>query len=351
MSWPIVKFVLGLVLAISTLGDVFDTVVVPGENRGPLTISRRILLATLPVWRWAGRRERIPASFAPVVLAVSFVTWMLLLNLAFGLMAAALPAAFDPALSSLPQALYVTGSGMATLGLSHTEATGPARWIVLAAGFSGLAVMTMSVSYLLAVQGSIAERDAGILKLTTISGQPPSGLAILERCAELNLHDYVPQMLHDGREWCARVRQSHGSHPALIYFRSRGAGTGWPAALGALIDLALTVEFLVEEPQWRGLAVLLREEGECMAETLIKIVGLPFGARPPSADEVELLRSRLAAAGYPLRADTDCAGFIAQRARRVAHVSTMAAHLGVEAAPLVPDVRSRPLMDLDVVGA
>src|SRR3954467_2096885 len=50
-------------------------------------------------------------------------------------------------------------------------------------------------------------------------------------------------------------------HPPLIYFRSVGPGPGWPAALGALLDLALIVEHWLDTPGIRGLAILLREGG------------------------------------------------------------------------------------------
>jgi hypothetical protein len=336
MAWRIIEFALGLTLASAALSDVFNTVVVPGRNRSLLTVARRLLLVALPIWRWTRRRRGLAANFAPFVLVASFVIWMLLLMMAFGLMAHAFGSAFDPPLSSFPQALYMTGSGLVTLGLSETTARGPARWIVLAAGFCGLAVMTMAVTYLLEVQNVLADRDAGILKLTLPSGRPPSGLALLERYAELDLRDEVPQVLRDGRDWCARVQQSHAAHPSLIYFRSRGEEASWPAALGLLVDLALMVEFLIDAPRWRGLAVLLREEGELLTESLAQLVGLPQTSQPPSGEHIEILLSRLAQAGYPLRADPDRQGFSARRGRHAAFAASMAAHLGTVEAPLIP---------------
>jgi hypothetical protein len=333
----IVKFGLGLVLAVGTLRDVFDTVVVPGESRGALKAARRIVFATLPLWRWSRRgRGGIATSFAPFALVASFVVWMLLLTFGFGLMAHALRDSFQPRLPSFPQALYVAGSALVTVGQSEGNPVGSARWLSLAAGFCGLAVMTMAVTYLLEVQGSIAARDAGILKLYTSSGEPPSGLALLERYAELGCVDQIPLVLRDGRDWCATVLQSHAAHPSLIYFRSRGTGSGWPATLGALMDLALTIEMLLDAPQWRGSAVLLREQGGRMAQTLIELVGLDHGPAPPSAEEVEALLSRLAAAGYAIRETPDREGFCAQRGRYAGCTSRMAQHLAGEQSPLIP---------------
>lgn len=337
MALKLVELFAGLILAIVTLRDVFDTVVVPGESRGTLKIARRLVFATLPIWRLARRNKPgVSTSFAPFVLVGSFVIWMLLLTLAFGTMTHALREDFQPALPSFLQAVYVAGSGLVTVGLSETDATGSARWVLLGSGFCGLAVMTMAVTYLLEVQASISARDAGILKLTTSAGEPPSGLGLLERYAELDMPDQVPQVLSDGRDWCAMVLQSHAAHPSLIYFRTTGAAAGWPATLGALMDLGLMIETLLDKPDWRGPAVLLREEGDQMADTLAKMIGTAATSPSTSRQEVDALRARLSDAGYPVRRDPDYDRFITLRARHTGCTSGMAAHLGASEAPLIP---------------
>ena len=117
---------------------------------------------------------------------------------------------------------YIVGSSLVTVGLAESNPTGFARWIVLGAGFCGLAVMTMAVTYLLEVQGSVGpERDIGIIKLNTSAGEPPSAVALLRAIRG-------PSVTGEGcrgpprkaRDWCATVRQSHSNHPSLIYFQS-----------------------------------------------------------------------------------------------------------------------------------
>ena len=171
-----ILFLFGLSLALLTLRDVIDTVVVPGRTGGLLSVLRRIIRLSLPLWRAARRREQgVSTSFAPFALVQAFVVWMLLLTFGFGLMVRALASSFEPALPSFGQALFVAGSGLVTVGLSETDATGLARWVVMSSGFFGLAVVTLAVTYLLQVQGATSSRDAGILKLTTSAGRPPSG--------------------------------------------------------------------------------------------------------------------------------------------------------------------------------
>ncbi|MEA3001583.1 MAG: hypothetical protein QOH81_371 [Sphingomonadales bacterium] len=338
MTFRIAEFCLGIALAAVTLRDVFDTVVVPGASDASLRIARRLVRLLLPLWKLMRRSGRgLSTTFAPVILVSSFVSWMLLLDIAFGLMAHGLGAWFDPPLTSFPQAMFVVGSGLVTVGSAATEATGGARWIILGAGFCGLAVMTMAVTYLLEVQSSIARRDSGILKLKTSAGEPPSALGLLEKYAAIGNQAELPHVLRDGRDWCATVRQSHGAHPSLIYFRSSGTGAGWPGALGALLDLALVVELLLDMPDLRGLAVLLREDGAQMAAELGALIELQ--PRPEAVREEELgeMRTRLAAAGYRLQDGPDHSRFDGCHDAYGGWVNALADHLGRPPAPLIPE--------------
>ena len=66
----------------------FETVVVPGGSSASLQVTRRLGMLLLAVWKLLrGRRRGISGAFAPLVLVSSFVIWMALLALAFGLMA------------------------------------------------------------------------------------------------------------------------------------------------------------------------------------------------------------------------------------------------------------------------
>src|SRR6187551_1018671 len=87
MALDIVLILLGVALAWLTLRDVFDTVVVPAGNRGLLQVTRRIGGSLLILWKTVrGKRRGISFSFAPLVLVSSFLVWMSLLSIAFGLM-------------------------------------------------------------------------------------------------------------------------------------------------------------------------------------------------------------------------------------------------------------------------
>ena len=324
----------GLYLAGLTLRDVCETVVVPGGSRGSLKLVRRLARGTLPLWKHV-RNGPIGVNFAPAIMLGAFIGWMLLLVLAFGLMLQGVADAFTPPLDGFGEALYAAGSALGTIGVGNGQAHGAARVVLVLAGLCGLAVMTMAVTYLLEVQSNIAHRDNGVLKITTTTGHPPSALGLLERYATLEIRDDLAEVLRNSRDWCAGVLQSHASHPSLIYFRSAGTGSGWPATLGAMVDLSLIIEHLLEAPHLRGPAVLLREQAARLAKEVVSLLSLaPLQAAPTRA-EVHALCDRLRAAGYPVRAEVDVERFIAARAGDVGCIDALSDHLGTRPAPLL----------------
>lgn len=329
MALDIFLFVVGLILAGMVLKDVFDTVVVPGGSRTSLRVAHRLVVVMLPVWKqFRGRRRGLSTAFAPFILVSSFVMWMALLAIAFGLMAYALRADFEPHLRGFGDGVYLAGSALVTVGLSQVNPIGFGRWVIMGAGFCGLAVMTMAVTYLLEVQNSVSRRDTGIIKLNTSAGQPPSALTLLERFAALRNRQALREVLEESRTWCATVRQSHATHPSLIYFQSVGTGSGWPAALGAALDLGLIAEHLIDDDSLYGPAVLLREEGARMARELALMVSVEPQPVETAIVELEQLEKRLQSSGYGLRSTRNLEAMASQRGDHMSCVNALAEHLG-----------------------
>lgn len=336
MTLDALFFIIGLILATMTLLDVFETVIVPGGSRASLRVAKRLVWAILPLWKSVrGRRHGLSGSFAPLVLVLCFFTWMALMAFGFGLMAYAARADFKPPLHSLFDAIYIVGSSLVTVGLSESNPAGLARWIVLGAGFCGLAVMTMAVTYLLEVQGSVSKRDIGIIKLNTSAGEPPSAVTLLQRFAAIGNRGELVDVLREGRDWCATVRQSHSNHPSLIYFQSVGTGAGWPAALGALLDLALLSEHCLDDQSLRGPAVLLRDEGTRMARELARVISVKPCDVPTDEPELRQAVEQLRNSDYGICAEVSVAIMSEQRRVYRCCVDALASHLGKPTTVLV----------------
>jgi hypothetical protein len=336
MALNIGFFIVGLVLAAMVLKDVFETVVVPGGSRASLKVTHRLVIVFLPVWkRIRGRRRGLSTAFAPFILVSCFVIWMALLAIGFGLMAYSFRSDFQPPLKTFGDAAYLVGSSLVTVGLSKANPAGFGRWVVLGAGFCGLAVMTMAVTYLLEVQSSIARRDIGIIKLNTSAGTPPSALTLFERFAALRNQAALRKVLEESRDWCATVRQSHSSHPSLIYFQSIGTGAGWPAALGTVLDLGLIAEHLLDDDSLYGPAVLLREEGARMARELALMINVTPIPSKTQVVELQQLAKRLAQSGYCVAKATNLEAMAQQREQHMSCVDAIAEHLGRTTTSLV----------------
>ncbi|HEY7960253.1 MAG TPA: hypothetical protein VID20_09360 [Sphingomicrobium sp.] len=339
MRLNIFLFLVGIIIAGMTLLDVFETVVVPGGSRASLKVARRLVFLLLPLWKlMRGKRHGLSGTFAPLVLVLSFVIWMAFMAIGFGMMAYAARADFEPPLRSLFDGIYIVGSSLVTVGLSQSNPTGLARWVVLGAGFCGLGVMTMAVTYLLEVQGSVSKRDIGIIKLNTSAGEPPSAITLLQRFAAIGNEAELIRVLRDGRDWCATVRQSHSNHPSLIYFQSVATGSGWPAALGALLDLALLSEYCLDDQSLRGAAVLLRDEGTRMARELAQVINLQPCEVRPDVPELKQATVQLRSSGYALRDDCNLEIVSQQRTQYRSCVEALANHLGKPTAMLVRQV-------------
>lgn len=336
MAFKIILFLAGMVIVTMTLRDIFETVVVPGGSRASLKVAKRLVWALLPLWKAGrGKFRGLSSAFAPLVLVLSFVIWISLLAAGFGLMAFAMRTHFQPPLKSIPDSIYMVGSSIITVGVSEENALGAARWLILAAGFCGLGAMTMAVTYLLQVQSSIARRDIGIIKLNTSAGDPPSALTLLLRFASIDHVEELGAILREGRSWCAAVRQSHGNHPSLIYFQSVSAGSGWPAALAALLDLALIVERMFEDHSLSGAAMLLRQEGTHMARELAHVARVKPAGSGCSEAELRQVAAQLREAGYALVDDLNFSVIADQQAVYRSCVDALAEHLGKPTAPLV----------------
>jgi hypothetical protein len=339
MATDILLFLVGFFLAGMTLMDVFETVVVPGGSRASLKVANRLVWILLPLWKSVrGKRHGLSGAFAPLVLVLSFTIWIALLALGFGMMAYGIRDHFKPPLQSIPDSIYMVGSSIVTIGVTEQDALGVGRWIILAAGFCGLAVMTMAVTYLLEVQGSVSERDIGIIKLNTTAGEPPSAVTLLQRFAAIDNESEIGSVLRDSRDWCATVRQSHSNHPSLIYFQSIVTGTGWPAALGAMLDLALLSEFCLDRRELRGPAVLLREEATRMARELAAVIGLDPDNTDGEEAALKQAAEQLRAAGYRTRDDADFGNIAEMRAEYLSCVKALAHHLGKPSSVLVRQI-------------
>ncbi len=243
----------GLVLVALSLNDLFQSVIVPravARRFRPSSYQTRWLWALWPkiAWRIHPRnddhREDLLAIFAPLNLVITLALWSLILLVGYALMFFALRDDVRPEITSFAQALYFAGTSFFTIGFGdYVGAGGVTHLISLAAGASGLAVVSTTTAYLFALFGSFQAREAFVVNTGARAGAPPSGVGLLAISGYVGTMDSLPDVMRDAQQWCATLMETHLAYPMLAYFRSSHDNESWVGTLGTLLDastLALT---------------------------------------------------------------------------------------------------------------
>jgi hypothetical protein len=338
----IAETLVGLALVAVVLADVFRSLVVPRPSARTLRLgpwiaigAMRGVLRLTRQWRRPQRHELLGA-LGPALLVAELLIWVAVLILGFGLLLDGLRSDFKQ-VDSLADAAYIAASAMFTLGLpSGFEATGPARIVVAIAALSGLGVVTLTVTFLLAIQGALTEREKLVLRLRARTGPHPSGLVILLAHARLG-EEHPPTLVEffgGWEEWSAAVLLTHRAFPILCYFRSTDPDCEWLAALGAVLDASALLIALDAE---RGTehATLCHRIGSRLAADLAR----QFKLRPdwsPELDEAAFraAAARLREAGFGVRAAPDASWqrFSTLRAAYAPPLAALSDRFGVEPA-------------------
>ena len=340
--WQVAEPVIGGLVILLVMADVFTTILVPGPVGGRLRVILAVRSASLPLWRLAARRRhdgdtRPNNGFAPATLALTFGAWMLLLLGGFGLLFHAAGALFKPHIVSFSDAAWVAGSSLLTLGVSEFDAQGLARWLILASALSGFSALTASVTFMLQIQSALHQREPAVMTLVGVAGVPPSGVRILQSFAALNDRGELGRFFHEWRNWAASTLHTHLSYPVLSYYRSIDARNDWIAALEAVLDAA-TLIMIASDDRAAGAATLMHRTGSRTAKQLRELFGVIAPDIPASIERAEAAIALLRRAGYVGGGDDPVAAqrFLALRSDYAREVEALAMHLGANRATLLP---------------
>ena len=331
------------------LYDVFETVVVPRRTESKWRLAPPLLLLLWPIWRRIGlritpawRREDFLGTFAPFVIVLVLVVWVMALILGFGMAFHALHHELEPPPREFKTALYAAGTALLTIGygdiVPHSTL---ARVIALLAGAAGLAVMALVISLAFNLYGSFSRREVLVLLLDARAGVPPSGVTLLQTYGEKRIVGQLGPLFNQYEAWTAELLDSHLAYPMLPFFRSSHDGQSWVSALGAVLDAATLLTTAVnpsadETEDWR----VSRAAAEMMyhigCHALIDLTQLRMSpklkkrALGPGIErsEFETACRELAAAGYPaVCSDEAWRAFSEQRGAYAEHLNLIAAYL------------------------
>jgi ABC-type multidrug transport system fused ATPase/permease subunit len=303
----VIEVLFGLFLIGYVAWDVFNTVALPRPTPSVYRLARNLTRWSWRAWRWQAnrmsgqRRERWLGGFAPLLVLVLLVAWVLVLIVGFALIDLAYGTDFAPAIDSFGTAFYAAGTGLMTIGFGDIVPTAMlTRLIVIASAGLGLGTVALVITYLFSLYGSFQRREVLVTTLDARAGAPPSGVALLETCQRAELLDELPELFAAWERWAAEVLDSHVAYPVLGYFRSSHDNESWIASLGAMLDAAVLLLTTVEG-QPRGRAEMLIAIGVHLVEDVSNFFGFANDGRVGvERAEYDAARERLEAAGFPL---------------------------------------------------
>ncbi len=326
-------FVAGLIIVLIVLFDVFQTVVLPRPTPATFRPSAVLIVAAWVATHWlamrsrtAGRRELVLGTFAPFMVVILLVLWVVVLIFGYALMLYAFRGEIHPVPSGIGMAAYFSGTALLTLGFGDFVAGGGVtRVIVLAEAGTGLGIVALVITFLFTLFGAYQRREILVISLSARAGAPPSGVTLLETYAKFDMLGDLPQVFVNWEVWSAEVLDSHLSYPLLAFFRSTHDNQSWISALGAVLDAAALILTTVEDGP-RGSAYLLQVVGTHLVGDLGQYFRLD-GRHDPYVEEAEFVtaREQLQAAGFRLRdAATAWASFARLRSEYAGILNAMA---------------------------
>jgi hypothetical protein len=235
--------ILGTVLLISVVLDVFETIVLPRRVTRRLRFTAffyrftwRPFAALARHIRRDKRREGLLAFYGPASLLLLLVLWAVTVTFAFALLQyAAGSAAHAPGFAT---DLYYSGTTIFTLGLGDILPRSPvARFLTVVESGFGLGLLALVIGYFPVIYQSFSRREINVSLLDGRAGTPPSAGELLQRY-DGALDALSSQLLREWELWAAELLETHLSYPLLAYFRSQHDNQNWLAGLTMILDIS-----------------------------------------------------------------------------------------------------------------
>ena len=307
MAWLI--GIVGALLIVIGLWDVFETIVLPRRVTRRVRLARQFYRATWNPWRFIAhlirkskRRETFLSIYGPISLLALLTVWALTVVVGFALVHLALGSSVGHATehSGFFTDLYYSGTTFFTLGLGDIAPVGSAaRAITVVEASIGFGMLALVIGYLPILYQAFSRREVNISMMDARAGTPPTAIELFRRHQQANSMASLDQWLRDWEMWAADLMESHLSYPVLCFFRSQHDNQSWLAALSTVLDACSLVMVGIDGlPKWQ--AQLTFKMARHAVVDISQIFNISpakdHGARLPKKD-LETLRSFLSECG------------------------------------------------------
>jgi hypothetical protein len=246
MTWLLA--VAGALLLVALAYDVFETVFHPGGHGGPVfdlqTHAVWGLFRTIGAGRDGTTRNWLLCRAAPLMAPLTLVIWAAMLVLGFALVyipwihTFLFPAGHlrTPFLESI----YYSTMAATSLGNGDMVADlDSLRMVTSVESLSGVALVSVAVSYLINIYGHQGQGDTVARKIhSTLNGRDQYLLALTDPVEV----DAFARQLESMTDLLTRMMQAYEQYPILHYFRPNDASESLPVQVGRLLFLLRGLE-------------------------------------------------------------------------------------------------------------
>lgn len=262
MNWA-TNFLLtitGLVLLALVFYDIYATILRATKHPGPFSefINRGL-------WRLASRstrnldrrlRHRVMSSVGPLLMPFLIGFFILMLLAGFALIY--LPRMetgfkIDDAANhnSIFQAFYFSGITLLTIGYGDILPTsGVTRVVAVIEGATGIAIISLSITYLLTVYGALERKRTVALKFYHQARQGADISGFLVNHFSRGRFHSLSEFLREATQDLQELLESHIEHPVIHYFHPIEVYKGLPRALFFVLETVAILNAHVDEKEY-----------------------------------------------------------------------------------------------------
>ena len=291
--------IIGMVLIVVVLWDVFETIVLPRRVTRRFRLTRAFYRSFWSPWskiaarvHKSKKRETFLSVFGPLSLLTLLMVWAASLVFGFAMLHWAFgshvytvngPAGFFTD-------LYYSGTTFFTLGLGDiSPINSEARAMTVVEASLGFGLLALVIGYFPVLYQAFSRREVNISMLDARAGTPPTAAELLRRHQEAQSLDGLDQLLRDWEMWAADLMESHLSYPVLCFFRSQHDNQSWLAALNTVLDACSLVMVGIDGiPKWQAQLTFK------MARHAVVDIAQIFNTSPVKHDGARLTKEDLA---------------------------------------------------------
>ncbi|HEX4108716.1 MAG TPA: potassium channel family protein [Solirubrobacteraceae bacterium] len=302
---------LGLLLALTMLSELFVVMLVPRRVKRDPRIARQLYDLAWPYWRRLGLRlggrsgDTLLGLFGPLGLIGMLVVWTSGLMVGYAAMQWGAGSHLGAGhVVGFGDDLYFTAGSFVTVGAAGlSPTTSLERALSILTTTSGFAVLTIVIAYLPSLFSAFSRRETNVSRLDPRAGTPPSAIRLLVRSTKGGDWETLVDYLGDWEGWAADLMETHLSYPVLAYYRSQHVGQNWLAALTTVMDSCALVVAAAPERQADHASFTFALGRHAMADLAYTFRAAPRAPLEPRLSEddfTELMRA-LDENGVPLR--------------------------------------------------